>query len=214
MIWWCRRDTCLRWGTTGRKAWTGGIWGFVPQQNILGRPLFVYWSFETPADQENKTSIGDRIGFMFHIVTHIFDGDAVDSGRSTWCGKGREQGMGIGERIDRLRAAGDLSIERTDERAGDRASATAAALVGVGVRGGGGVAAVADASAAECESAEAADCCEHQREPGAAGAAGWRDDAFAADAGIHAAELGGERGSGVWVRADYPGERGGRDAAA
>ncbi len=50
----------------------GRYWGFVPQQNILGRPLFVYWSFETPADQENKTSMGDRIGFMFHIVTHVF----------------------------------------------------------------------------------------------------------------------------------------------
>ena len=50
----------------------GRYWGFVPQQNILGRPLFVYWSFETPVDEENKTSIGDRVGFMFHIVTHIF----------------------------------------------------------------------------------------------------------------------------------------------
>jgi signal peptidase I len=52
----------------------GRFWGFVPQENILGRPLFVYWSFRTPADQEDKTSIGDRIGFMFHIVIHIFDG--------------------------------------------------------------------------------------------------------------------------------------------
>ncbi len=52
----------------------GRFWGFVPQENILGRPLFVYWSFRTPADQENKTSIGERIGFMFHIVIHLFDG--------------------------------------------------------------------------------------------------------------------------------------------
>jgi signal peptidase I len=50
----------------------GRYWGFVPQANILGRPLFVYWSFETPADQENKTSMGERIGFMLHIVTHLF----------------------------------------------------------------------------------------------------------------------------------------------
>ncbi len=52
----------------------GRFWGFVPQENILGRPLFVYWAFKTPEDQENKTSFGDRIGFMFHIVLHIFDG--------------------------------------------------------------------------------------------------------------------------------------------
>ena len=52
----------------------GRFWGFVPQENILGRPLFVYWSFKTPEDQEDKTSLGDRISFMFHIVIHIFDG--------------------------------------------------------------------------------------------------------------------------------------------
>ena len=46
-------------------------WGFVPQENIMGRPMFVYWSFQTPADQENKTSMGDRVGFMFHVLTHI-----------------------------------------------------------------------------------------------------------------------------------------------
>ncbi len=48
------------------------FWGFVPMENIMGRPMFVYWSFETPADQENKTSIADRVGFMLHIVLHIF----------------------------------------------------------------------------------------------------------------------------------------------
>ena len=47
-------------------------WGFVPVENIEGRPLFVYWSFKTPADQEYKTTMGDRIGFIFHEATHIF----------------------------------------------------------------------------------------------------------------------------------------------
>ena len=50
------------------------FWGFVPQENIMGRPLFVYWSFKTPADQENKTSTGEQIGFMFHVLIHFFDG--------------------------------------------------------------------------------------------------------------------------------------------
>ena len=59
-------------GDNRTESLDGRYWGFVPQQNILGRPLFVYWSFQTPADQEDKTSIGDRIAFMFHIVTHIF----------------------------------------------------------------------------------------------------------------------------------------------
>jgi signal peptidase I len=46
-------------------------WGFVPVENIMGRPLFVYWSFKTPDDQENKTSMGDRVGFFVHVITHF-----------------------------------------------------------------------------------------------------------------------------------------------
>ncbi len=47
------------------------FWGFVPVENILGRPTVVYWSFETPADQEDKTSMGERIGFIVHECTHL-----------------------------------------------------------------------------------------------------------------------------------------------
>jgi signal peptidase I len=60
-------------GDNRTESLDGRFWGFVPQENILGRPLFVYWSFQTPADQENKTSIGERIGFMGHVLVHIFD---------------------------------------------------------------------------------------------------------------------------------------------
>lgn len=48
-------------------------WGFVPRENIVGRPLFVYWSFITPSDQIDKQSAGDRISFLGHMVLHFFD---------------------------------------------------------------------------------------------------------------------------------------------
>jgi signal peptidase I len=47
-------------------------WGFIPQENIIGRPLFIYWSFETPANQWEQTSLGDRAAFILHIITHFF----------------------------------------------------------------------------------------------------------------------------------------------
>ena len=47
-------------------------WGFIPQANVIGRPMFVYWSFITPEFQYQLTSWGDRIGFVGHIVIHFF----------------------------------------------------------------------------------------------------------------------------------------------
>lgn len=60
-------------GDNRTESRDGRYWGFVPRENILGRPMFVYWSFETPADQIKKESVGERISFMGHILMHIFD---------------------------------------------------------------------------------------------------------------------------------------------
>jgi signal peptidase I len=48
-------------------------WGFIPRENVVGRPGFIYWSFQTPGDQYTKTDVGDRVGFFLHILTHFFN---------------------------------------------------------------------------------------------------------------------------------------------
>ncbi len=48
-------------------------WGFVPRENIVGRPLFVYWSFIQSGDQYEKTSLADRASFLVHTIVHFFD---------------------------------------------------------------------------------------------------------------------------------------------
>jgi len=48
-------------------------WGFIPRQNVIGRPIFVYWSFETPEDEYTRNSPGDRVAFMVHVALHFFD---------------------------------------------------------------------------------------------------------------------------------------------
>jgi signal peptidase I len=60
-------------GDNRTESLDGRYWGFVPQENIVGRPMFVYWSFKTPADQIDKTSMGERLSFIAHILVHIFD---------------------------------------------------------------------------------------------------------------------------------------------
>jgi len=47
-------------------------WGFVPRENIVGRPLFNYWSFVTPEDQYEKPGIGNTLAWMGHIALHFF----------------------------------------------------------------------------------------------------------------------------------------------
>lgn len=60
-------------GDNRTESLDGRYWGFVPQENIVGRPMFVYWSFMTPADQIYKTGMAERVGFLGHILLHIFD---------------------------------------------------------------------------------------------------------------------------------------------
>jgi signal peptidase I len=48
-------------------------WGFVPYENLIGRPMFIYWSFVTPRDEYERQGIFDRIAWLFNIVIHFFD---------------------------------------------------------------------------------------------------------------------------------------------
>jgi len=47
-------------------------WGFVPRQNIVGRPLFNYWSFKSEEPDYELTGLGPRLARMGHVVTHFF----------------------------------------------------------------------------------------------------------------------------------------------
>jgi signal peptidase I len=47
-------------------------WGFVPRENIVGRPLLNYWSFETPERQYEETGVKNSVAWMAHVVLHFF----------------------------------------------------------------------------------------------------------------------------------------------
>jgi signal peptidase I len=47
-------------------------WGFVPRENIIGRPLFNYWSFKTSEEQYEQTGIGNTVSWMAHVALHFF----------------------------------------------------------------------------------------------------------------------------------------------
>lgn len=66
-------DSYFAMGDNRERSWDSRFWGFIPKENLIGRPMFIYWSFETPEDQYQKTNIADRVGFIIHIAIHFFD---------------------------------------------------------------------------------------------------------------------------------------------
>jgi len=47
-------------------------WGFVPRENIVGRPLFNYWSFETPETEYETPGLAHTVRWMGHVALHFF----------------------------------------------------------------------------------------------------------------------------------------------
>jgi signal peptidase I len=48
-------------------------WGFVPRENIIGRPLVIYWSVKSlDSDRYVSPSIGDRLYRFAYAATHLF----------------------------------------------------------------------------------------------------------------------------------------------
>ena len=48
------------------------FWGFVPRANIIGRPLFNYWSFEAADGQLEQTGFVNKLAWICHVLVHFF----------------------------------------------------------------------------------------------------------------------------------------------
>ncbi len=65
-------DSYFAMGDNREQSWDSRFWGFVPHEIVSGRPLLIYWSFETPRDEYTHTSPGDRLGQAADLVIHFF----------------------------------------------------------------------------------------------------------------------------------------------
>jgi signal peptidase I len=66
------QDSYFGMGDNRSNSLDSRFWGFIPKENIVGRPLFIYWSFDTPRDQYEHASWFDRAKFMGYILLHFF----------------------------------------------------------------------------------------------------------------------------------------------
>ena len=48
-------------------------WGFVPRRNIIGRPLFVYWSIAIPQSGIDEAPLSQRTVSTLREFSHFFD---------------------------------------------------------------------------------------------------------------------------------------------
>ena len=46
-------------------------WGFVPQENIVGRPLLIYWSVRNSAPEIAASTPGDKLYRVVYAMSHI-----------------------------------------------------------------------------------------------------------------------------------------------
>lgn len=47
-------------------------WGFVPVSNVIGEPLFVYWSYDAPTSRWLDENMGHQISFYASIAGNFF----------------------------------------------------------------------------------------------------------------------------------------------
>ena len=57
-------------GDNRTNSLDGRYWGFVPRANVIGRPLFNYWSFPTP-DNIDAAPLSTQAAFAVHELTHF-----------------------------------------------------------------------------------------------------------------------------------------------
>lgn len=66
-------DSYFAMGDNRDVSYDSRYWGFIPRQNLIGRPMFIYWSFETPRDQYLQKELSQRLSFLAKVVIHFFD---------------------------------------------------------------------------------------------------------------------------------------------
>lgn len=59
-------------GDNRDESLDGRYWGFIPRENMVGEPMFIYWSFNAPTEVWTGTDLSDRIKGDVDILLHFF----------------------------------------------------------------------------------------------------------------------------------------------
>ncbi|MFB3920493.1 MAG: signal peptidase I [Terriglobia bacterium] len=59
-------------GDNREQSWDSRFWGFVPRELVTGRPLIIYWSYETPREEYMQNSLWDKVSQTADLLIHFF----------------------------------------------------------------------------------------------------------------------------------------------
>jgi signal peptidase I len=59
-------------GDNREQSWDSRFWGFVPRRLITGKPLIIYWSYETSREEYARNSLRDRVAQTLDLIWHFF----------------------------------------------------------------------------------------------------------------------------------------------
>ncbi len=63
-------DSYFAMGDNRDSSLDSRYWGFVPRENIIGKPLIIYWSYDAPTEQLASPNIG--LDHIFDVALHFF----------------------------------------------------------------------------------------------------------------------------------------------
>jgi signal peptidase I len=58
-------------GDNREQSWDSRFWGFVSRSMIIGRPVLIYWSFETARDEYLHNTLSDRLSQIVDLIIHF-----------------------------------------------------------------------------------------------------------------------------------------------
>lgn len=59
-------------GDSRDNSFDSRYWGFVPRSNVIGRPLFIFWSFDVPEETAAPKPVPERIRSFLNTTVHFF----------------------------------------------------------------------------------------------------------------------------------------------
>ncbi len=86
-------DSYFAMGDNRDNSLDSRYWGFVPRDNIIGKPLIIYWSYRASTEELAGASVGSLVSHFVDLAQHFFYAHPV--GANAACDSGIS-GLAIG----------------------------------------------------------------------------------------------------------------------